>query len=196
MPPATQIIPPAATLPQILRACCASGPQAEPALMQPWIGAGKRAGQVVTVATDGESLCVWTAGRVGRYQEWAALHPGLLRAGENAISPLMSFRSLFGGGGSHPLGLARRGKDGLWTMGILTGNAFLTDRQHQILTHCDTCYLGPSTLPLLNGIHQAISLRASIGKAVIHGVIRWLPPAPAAPAKKSAPPSTTQSHAR
>ncbi len=175
MPPAT-IIPPAASVTQILRAACATGPRAEPSLMLPWIGPGKEAGKYVTAATDGEFFCLWTAGRVGRFKEWAALNPSLLRAGENATSPLQKFRPFFGGAHSHPLQLARRGKGGCWTLPILTGQAFLTDRQHQILSHCESCYLGPGTRKPVDGVMLSVSIAATVGKAIIHGVIICQPP--------------------
>lgn len=169
--PAASIIPPAASLCQILRACCASGPTADPALMQPFIGPGKRAGQAVTAATDGKTICLWTAGRVGLFKEWSALQPSTLRPGENGTSPLAKFRPLFGTPGLHPLALARRQKSGSWTIQILTSRALIPDRTRQILAHADSCYLGPSPAPQINGWESALAVRASVGKSLLHGVI-------------------------
>ena len=164
-------LPPAANLTQILRACCAEGAGAEPALTQPFTGPGKAGSGVVSVATDGATICLWTRGNVGGFKGWATQHPSLLREGEDGGSPLGKFREVFAGAGLHPLPLATRRKDGLWSLEILTGTALILDRHHQILRHADSCYFGPSRLRPVDGRHPAVSLRATVGKAIINGVI-------------------------
>ncbi|MES2467619.1 MAG: hypothetical protein V4675_09990 [Verrucomicrobiota bacterium] len=65
-------LPPTATIGQLLRLFCADL-GGEPSLMAPFYGPGLKGHGVVTSATDGETACLWTAGKAGKHKDWAAL---------------------------------------------------------------------------------------------------------------------------
>ncbi len=161
----TPALPPTATPAQLLRLFC--GP-AVPALMLPFLAPGKNGRGVVTVATDGEMACLWMAGKLGQYKDWGTLSA----FGDRNASPLVNFRALWRNGASHALELARPDKGGeTATLFLLGTPAVLPARLLWALSHCDTCYLGHSTFKPVEGQHVAVSVKASIGRHLIHAVI-------------------------
>jgi hypothetical protein len=138
-----------------------------PALMLPFLAPGKKGG-VVTAASDGETACLWTAGKAGLYKDWGALSA----FGSQETSPVAAFRPLWRAGVSHPLALARphRAQD-TSTLILLGTPAVLPAQLVWALSHCDACYLGHSAFRSHEGQHVAVSVRASIGLKTFHGVL-------------------------
>lgn len=157
-------LPLTATPGQLLRLFC--GGPAVPALMLPFLAPGKHGRGVVSVATDGETACLWTAGKVGAYKDW-----GMLSAfGDRHASPLVNFRAWWKPGGNHALGLTA-GSIGTKTLDLLGIPAVLPARLVWALSHCDACYLGHSAFKPAEGQHVAVSVKASIGLRIFHGVL-------------------------
>ena len=168
IPPPT--LPPTCTVGQFLRLCCASGPAAPPPLLGPWIGAGPAGSKIkaLTAASDGETVCVWIAGRDRSYPEWASLSI----QGSQDYSPLVKFRALYRTGARHPLAMIRHG--GIDILGAIAG---IPPRLSWALSHCDTCHLGTSNHPPSHGMHHSVSIKAALNGKIIQGVIICPPPA-------------------
>jgi hypothetical protein len=146
----------------------------------------------VTAASDGETVCVWIAGRDRSYPEWSSLTP----MGPHGSSPLSKFRPLYRTGARHPLAsgawvrpraTAAPASQPLpapastaascWQVEILGSMALLPSGIAWALTHCDSCHLGLTNQSPVNYLHHSVSIKAALQGKIIQGVILCTLPA-------------------
>lgn len=157
----------------LLRRFCVLDPAQDPALAYPVYIPGD-AGRTLTFAGDGETIAIWTPGRIGRYRDFAA--PG----SPSGFSPLL-WRRMWRPDCSTPLPLpARSGPHKGHGSAVWLGRtALIPPRALSILADFDTCYIGGSVPATIDGAHWTwASFTASVDKRLFKGVLKCPVPQP------------------
>lgn len=156
-----------ATLGLLLRKFCHPVPEMHPGLAFPfYFPAGKG---VVTMATDGDQLALWTAARLGRFLDFQDgptsdnFHPS-------------EWRAKFRGGCSHPLPVHSRVSVPCRVM-VFGIPGLIPAALAAKLALWDTCHLGTAAAPRVGHHHSWLSIRVTHGKALFSGVLRCQSPA-------------------
>lgn len=150
------------TIGQILRRFCAKDPGLTPGLAFPCYITGPSGG-ILTFASDGETVAIWTAGRIGRYREWSGT------GSPDGFSPV-EWRGRWRSGCSTPLPMLRTG-DQLVRVGWLGRDVLLEKPWVEALQSFDAVWIG-KTISTGTWRYGFTSFMASFGKMRFNGVVR------------------------